>query len=38
MYHIEADNSIVKTTFDSMGLAAKSLNVHHTFINKHLDK
>jgi len=38
LYYIEADNSIVKTTFDSMGLAAKYLNVHHTFINKHLDK
>ena len=38
VYCIEADNSIVKTTFDSIGLAAKSFNVHHTFINTHLDK
>lgn len=37
-YYIEAEGTVVKTTYESIGAAAKELNVHHTVINNHLDK
>jgi hypothetical protein len=38
MYLIEADGTIVKTTFESKGAVAKFLNVQHRTITNHLDK
>ena len=37
-YYIEAEGTVVKTTYESIGAVAKALNVHHTVINNHLDK
>lgn len=38
MYFIEADGSIVKTTYESKGAAAKLLNVQDRIITNHIDK
>lgn len=38
MYYIEVDGTIVKTTYESKGVAAKFLNVQHGTITDHLDK
>jgi hypothetical protein len=38
MYFIEADGTIVKTTYESKGVVAKLLNVQHGTITNHLDK
>ena len=38
MYFIEVDGTIVKTTYESKGAVAKSLNVQHRTITNHLDK
>ena len=37
-YYIEADGTVIKTIYESIGAVAKALNVHHTVINNHLDK
>lgn len=38
MYYIEVEGTIVKTTYESKGAAAKFLNVQHGTITDHLDK
>ncbi len=38
MYFIEVDNTVIKTTYESIGAVAKALNVQHTIISNHLDK
>jgi len=38
MYFIEADGTIVKTTYEFKGVVAKLLNVQHGTITNHLDK
>jgi hypothetical protein len=38
MYLIEAEGTIIKTTFESKGAVAKLLNVQHRTITNHLDK
>lgn len=38
IYCIKADGTVVKTAYESIGAAAKALNVHHTVVNNHLDK
>lgn len=38
MYYIDASGKAIKKPYESIGLVAKALRVHHTFINKHIDK
>ena len=38
MYSIEADGTILKTSYESKGAVAKLLNVQHGIITSHLDK
>lgn len=38
MYSIEADGTILKTSYESKGAVAKFLNVQHGIITSHLDK
>ena len=37
-YYFNESGDVVKKTYESIGLVAKTLKVHHTFINNHIDK